>query len=297
MSRDPLQLDTFETITSRDTNYVAEGGKKSQTREVMVTGVTTPEDAGYIALVGDPDSGLSPSLPTFLPMVQRGNRRDPAMLLKTVSVAATENVEAWIVTGSYESLSFDDDGNSISFTFSGTTSGATQTVTQGIGYASYGTGPNYAGAINVDKDGVSGVEIVIPKLEFQIEKTIETGAANGLSKWFEYTRKILSLTGTVNGGPMWGFGLRELLFLGADFSAKGGGSVSYTFKFVASPNRLSSLGNAISVGNVSGIEKFGHDYLWVDYAAEESSGFVIRTPRTVHVHRVYADGDFSILGI
>lgn len=294
MTRTSLPLDAFETITSRDTTWTAEGGKKTQTREAMVFGATTPEEAAYTAVIGTPN--VPASLPSFLPA--NPVTGDAMMILKSVSAKPTENLEVWVATGTYESLQKDDNGNEISFTFSGTTSGATQTVTQGIGYQSYGTGPNYAGAINVDKDGVQGVEIVIPKLEFQIEKTIPRTDGQGLPrKWFAYMMTLLGLTGKVNSAPIWEFAQRELLFLGADFSAKGGGDISFTYKFVASPNRLAANGNALTIGSINNIEKFGHDYLWIDYVAAESGGFVVRQPRTVHVHRVYEDGNFTLLGI
>lgn len=296
MARTPLQIDTFESINSRGTTWTADGGKKTQTREAYVTGRKTPEEAAYLAVMGDPIEQIAPALPSFLPPVAITG--DTMMVLKSVTVAETENIELYIVTGTYESLQRDDKGDPLQYTFSGTTTGATQTVTQGYAYQKYGTGPDYAGAINVDKDGVQGVDIVIPKLEFQIEKVIPKADANGNPrKWFAYLMTILRLTGRVNGAPIWDFAQRELLFVGADYNAKGGGDVTFTYKFVASPNRLAANNNALTIGSISNVEKFGHDYLWIDYRAIESSGFIIREPRTVHVHRVYEDGDFTLLGI
>lgn len=296
MTRTPLAIDSFETIGSRSTNWSADGGKKQQTRSAMVTGVTTAEEAAYLAVVGNSSLGIASQLPTYLPANPLTG--DGMMVMKGISAEPTENLEVWSVTATYNTLQLDDQGNPISFTFSGTTSGATTTITQGIGYTRYGTGPNYNGAINVDRDGVAGVEIVIPKLEFQIEKVIPKNDGSGnATQWFAYLMTILRLTGTVNGAPIWNFAQRELLFLGAEFSAKGGGDVTFTYKFVASPNRTVANGNALTIGSISNIEKFGHDYLWIDYVASESSGFVIRTPRTVHVHRVYEDGNFALLGI
>lgn len=294
MTRTSLAIDSFETVNSRATNWSSDGGKKTQEREVMVTGVTTSEEAAYLAVIGTPTNPST--LPSYLP--RNPVTGDGMMVLKAVSAKPTENVEAWIVTGTYETLQRDDQGNDITYTFSGTTSGATQTITQGIGYQRYGTGPNYAGAINVDKDGVQGVEIIVPTLEFQIEKVLpKVNGAGVPTKWFAYNMVLLGLTGRVNAAPIWEFAARELLFLGADFSAKGGGDVTFTYKFRASPNRLVANGNALSFGAITNVEKYGHDYLWIDYVAEESAGFVVRTPRTVHVHRVYEDGNFLLLGI
>jgi hypothetical protein len=53
----------------------------------------------------------------------------------------------------------------------------------------------------------------------------------------------------------------------------------------------------LTFGEITNVEKLGHEYLWVDYVAAESSGFVIRKPRSVHVHQVYPYADFTQLQI
>jgi hypothetical protein len=289
MSQFPiLSADAWEVATSRETTWTAEGASKDQTREVQVTGFTTPETAlNYCLNLPNNHEGR---LPTYIPFdLATGN---PALLLKSIRATATDSPEIWTITGEYKSLVRDDQGNAVDYTFSGTTSGATQTITQGFAYQKYGTGPDYQGAINVSSSGVDGVDIVIPKLEFEIDKVLKAGTL-----WFDYLLTVTKMTGTVNAAVFGPFARGEVLYLGVDFSVKGGGDVQFTHKFVASPNRLVANGNALTFGTISNVEKLGHDYLWIDYIAAENAGFVIRQPRTVHVHRVYEFADFTQLKI
>lgn len=283
-----LPVDAWELPTSRESTWTAEGSTKEQTREVMVTGFTTAEEAlNYVLNLAD---GIEGRLPTYIPYdFATGN---PAMLLRAIRATAADTPEAWKIIGEYKSLLRDDDGNAVDYTFSGTTSGASQNITQGLDYQSYGNGPNYQGAINVGPNGVEGVEIVVPKFEFTIDKVLPKGTL-----YFDYLKVLMRLTGTVNGAPFGPFARGEVLYLGADFSVKGGGDTSFNHKFVGSPNRTRENGNALSFGDITNVEKLGHEYLWVDYVAAESQGFVIRRPRSVHVHQVYPYADFTALRI
>jgi hypothetical protein len=283
-----LPVDAWELPTSRESTWTAEGSTKEQTREVMVTGYTTAEEAlNHVLNLAE---GIEGRLPTYIPYdFATGN---PAMLLRAIRARATDTPEVWTIVGEYKSLLRDDDGNAVDYTFSGTTSGASQNITQGLDYQSYGNGPNYQGAINVSPNGVEGVDVVVPKFEFTIDKVLPKGTL-----YFDYLKVLMQLTGTVNGAPFGPFARGEVLYLGADFSVKGGGDTSFNHKFVGSPNRTTANGNALSFGDITNVEKLGHEYLWVDYVAAESQGFVIRQPRSVHVHQVYPFADFTALRI
>ena len=56
---------------------------------------------------------------------------------------------------------------------------------------------------------------------------------------------------------------------------------------------------ALTVDTITGIEKGGHDYLWIQFAKIEDSAKaqMARRPFAVYVDKVYKDGDFSLLGI
>jgi hypothetical protein len=51
------------------------------------------------------------------------------------------------------------------------------------------------------------------------------------------------------------------------------------------------------IGDISGIAKRGHEYLWVRYEDAVESNVLMKKPKAVYVNRVYKDSDFSALGI
>ena len=65
-------------------------------------------------------------------------------------------------------------------------------------------------------------------------------------------------------------------------------------RFAASPNRT-----GITIGDISGIDKKGHEYLWVRYedAEDASAKMIVKRPAAVCVEKVYEEGDFGLLGI
>jgi hypothetical protein len=273
-----LQRDYFESHDSRDSDWNFESGEKQQTRKAIVQGYNTPEEAAEYA-VSAPDT----TTPLFIPY--NPDTGDPALVVSAVR-SKTMQPNCYELTFVYKSLAVDDEQN-LTWTFSGQTEGGTTTLTQGYAYQSYGTGPNYAGAINVSKDGVEGVEVGLPGLEFTITKSLQRGQLS-----LEYVATLVRMTYSTNNAAFGPFAQGELLFKGAEFSQRSGGETSVSFKFSASPNRVDLV-----FGSVTGVAKKGHEYLWVDYAASESGGFIIRTPRTVHVHRVYPESDFGALQI
>ena len=84
------------------------------------------------------------------------------------------------------------------------------------------------------------------------------------------------------------------MFLGASGAKRGFEDWEITFRFAASPNVA-----GLSLGNISGINKEGWQYLWVRFADDEdgSSSTLIKKPVAAYVERVYEYGDFSGLGI
>jgi hypothetical protein len=156
------------------------------------------------------------------------------------------------------------------------------------------------GAINVDDNGVNGVDIVVPAFQFQESYDVPLSVLTDA-----YIRKLGELTGTVNKEPFRGFKAGEVLFVGASGShewdeQRGNGPGAITFKFVASP----SAGDGktllpLKVGDINNIAKGGHEYLWVRYAtvADTAKSQITRQPIAVYVNRVYQDGDFSQLKI
>ena len=199
------------------------------------------------------------------------------------------------------------------------TGGGTQHITQGYPVGSGdtldferrfpATGPNQSGAIGVDGDSVAGVDVVVPQLQwtetYDVPSTYVTAT---------YIRSVATLTGTVNNAAFRGFYPGEVLFLGASGNQewdaeKGDGPWSLSFKFTASPNAGTTFGAtgatggiidsqpALTIGNITNIEKRGHEYLWVKYESDVEGSSLLKKPKMVYVNKVYRDGNFAGLGI
>jgi hypothetical protein len=150
----------------------------------------------------------------------------------------------------------------------------------------------------VDSNGVNGVDIVSPQLQWQEQYDVPNAYVNAT-----YVRGLAGITGTTNNAAFRGFAAGEVLFLGCSGSQewddqKGKGPWSLSYRFVASPNAGSGeSAPAITIGSISGITKKGHDYLWVRYEDAVDSNTLIKKPKHVYVDRVYRESDFSLLGI
>jgi hypothetical protein len=222
--------------------------------------------------------------------------------------------DAWQVTISYSKDGAEDGTEPLKRARSFDTTGGTQHITQaaggsvtvfrGSGGSSTvvtasserryppGTAPDMSQAIGVDSNGVNGIDIVSPQLQWQESYDVPDVYVTN-----NYIRGVSALTGTVNNASFRGFAAGEVLFLGCSGShewddEKGRGPWSLSYRFVASPNVTSQ-----TIGSISGIEKKGHEYLWVRYEESTSGSDLIKKPKYVYVDKVYKDGDFSALGI
>lgn len=217
--------------------------------------------------------------------------------------------DAWHVQIQYEKVGADSEEpdpmkRSRSFDTSGGTLHITQAQAIGAGatldfekrYPN--TATNMSGAIGMDDNGISGVDIVVPQLSwtetYDVPSTYVTAA---------YIKGVAGMTGTVNNAAFRTFAAGEVLFLGCSGSQewddqKGNSPWSLSYKFVASPNCGSGQTRpAISIGSITGIEKKGHEYLWVRYESKVDNASLIQSPKAVYVNRVYPETNFSTLGI
>lgn len=211
---------------------------------------------------------------------------------------------AWQLTISYEKAGAEDAAQSepLKRARSFDTTGGTQHITQACSVGSGGTldfekrfpssATNMSGAIGVDSNGVNGVDIVVPQLSWQ--ESYDVPNAYVTSAWI---RGVSGITGTTNSAAFRGFEAGEVLFLGCSGSQewddqKGRGPWSLSFRFVASKNVTGQ-----TIGSITGIEKKGHEYLWVRYEDAVSGSSLLKQPKAVYVSKVYKDSDFSALGI
>ena len=209
---------------------------------------------------------------------------------------------AWQVTINYAKDGAEDGTEPLKRARSFDTTGGTQHITQACSVGSGGTldfekrypsgATNMSGAIGVDSNGVNGVDIVVPQLQWQESYDVPNGYVT--SAWI---RGVSGVTGTTNNAAFRGFEAGEVLFVGCSGSQewddqKGRGPWSLSFRFVASKNVTGQ-----TIGSISGIEKKGHEYLWVRYEDAVSGSALLKQPKAVYVSKVYKDSDFSALGI
>jgi hypothetical protein len=208
--------------------------------------------------------------------------------------------QAWQVTISYEKSGAEPETpDPLKRARSFDTTGGTQHITQAQDETAYGTGAPYQfKAIAVDSNGVNGVDVVVPQLQWQEQYDVPNAYVTAT-----YVRRLADLTGTTNNASFRGFDAGEVLFMGCSGSQewddqKGKGPWSLSYRFVASPNAGSSGSvPAITIGPISGINKKGHEYLWVRYEEATDSGTLLKKPKHVYVNKVYREGNFSQLGI
>ena len=193
------------------------------------------------------------------------------------------------------------------------TSGGNVHMTQAESETAYGpTGsspPSQYKAIGVDGDSVAGVDVIVPALQwtetYDVPSTYVTAA---------YIKGVAALTGTVNNAPFRTFAQGEVLFVGCSGNQewdeeKGDGPWSLSYKFVASPNRGGPtgpdgayyppihLGTTGATGEIGGIVKKGHEYLWIRYESAVDGSDLLKRPKFAYVDQVYREADFSGLGI
>ena len=173
------------------------------------------------------------------------------------------------------------------------TTGGTQHMTQAYAETKFGTNaPDQKKAIGVDANGVNGVDVVVPQLQWQESYDVPNSYVT--SAWI---RGVAGVTGTTNNGAFRGFEAGEVLFVGCSGSQewddqKGRGPWSLSFRFVASKNVTGE-----TIGDISGVAKKGHEYLWVRYEDAVDSNVLLKKPKAVYVNKVYREADFSALGI
>lgn len=201
--------------------------------------------------------------------------------------------DAWQVQISYEKNGAEDGTEPLKRSRSFDTTGGTQHITQAHDETKYpSSAPTQEKAIAVDANGVNGVDIVVPQLQWQ--ETYDVPNSYVTSAWI---RGVAGLTGTVNNGSFRGFGAGEVLFVGCSGSQewddqKGRGPWSLSFRFIASQNVTNQ-----TIGSISGVAKKGHEYLWVRYEDSVAENTLIKKPKHVYVNKVYKETDFSGLGI
>ena len=172
-----------------------------------------------------------------------------------------------------------------SVTFRFDTTGATINIKAAKSHvASYpGGGDPHKGAIGVTGADVEGADIIIPALKLVYTVKWPAGVVSEA-----YSRALSIVTGTTNVLPFRGFAAGELLYVGSTGEDGTGAESSVDYVFVASPNAT-----GMTIGDIAGIAKAGHDYLWIEFKNDVVAGKPVKQPERVHVERVYEPVNFA----
>lgn len=183
------------------------------------------------------------------------------------------------------------------YTFSFDIGGETVTRTVSVATTSYAklgeTAPDFKGAIGVVREKgeskVEGVEVGVPSLKFSIRKRMAQATIT-----MAYVRTLKEMAFTVNDDTFLGWAAGELLFIGATGQEGTDSDPEVTYHFIASDSAAS-----LTVGDITGIAKPGHDYLWVYFEDIEdaTAAMTVKQPKAVYVEEVYASSSFTALGI
>lgn len=236
---------------------------------------------------GTDDAGAFYAAEATSPAYYGGLKRD------TISVEPTDNNLTWHVNVTYKSEARQqsqppsETGDTL---ISFDTGGATQHITQALGTTKYAksgeTAADFKDAIGVTPDGtVQGVDIPIPSLTFEVTKYLESSVVSD-----DYVRGLAGATGKVNSKAYRGFDAGELQFLGATGSKRPQGDWEVRFKFKFSENLTNQ-----TIGEITGVAKRGHQYIWVYYSDEDDStaDAVVQRPKYVYVQDLVESKDFE----
>lgn len=142
----------------------------------------------------------------------------------------------------------------------------------------------HKGSIGVTAKGdVDGADIVIPALKLTYSFKHPSGVIDETQ-----ARALASVTGMTNSEEFRGFQPGELLYLGSTGEDGTETEASVDYVFVASQNAT-----GLTIGEITGIAKDGHDYLWIEFKEEVEDGEPAVQPKRVHVERVYDSFDFA----
>lgn len=299
-----MALTWIEDSTSRSATIFRLGRKDASTRTRVFNVIgTTDENVLHAA--------ANAAISSLYPYWQYPNQ--PLVKLRAESYSVEYQGDGmWRVTIAYEKVGADDPTQTAPLKRARAfdTTGGTRHVTNAldmnngdVGQRRYGPAglddaADFKGAINVDDNGVNGVDIVVPALSWTESYDVPSNYVTNA-----YIKNIASLTGSVNKEAFRTFFPGEVLFIGGSGThewddQKGYGPWSLSFKFVASPNVGQTLPKA-KIGDIANVEAFGHEVVWVRYAtaSDPTKNQLVRLPVAVYANRVYPDGDFSKIGI
>lgn len=157
-------------------------------------------------------------------------------------------------------------------------------------HAASGTAPDFKGGIGFESTTrrFEGVETYVEVFSFWITKYVPKATAISNS----FTLGLRACAFKWNAAGFRGQSSGECLFYGAKGSPRNAKDHAVTYNFLSSMNAT-----GLVVGDISGIVKQGHDYLWVLYEdVEDTDGkFIVQRPKAAYIERPYKSANFPVL--
>lgn len=153
-------------------------------------------------------------------------------------------------------------------------------------------GDPHKGAIGVRDDGngrtLEGCQVSVPYLTWDEEHWYP--AAIVATHSFITTLENLAASCNEKAWRIWQKG--ELLILGMNTmgSKNCGSDVGIKFRFASSRTKMNQ-----TFGDITGVTKRGHEYLWLEYEEAEVDGIAVQKPVRAHIERVYEYEDWDNL--
>lgn len=203
----------------------------------------------------------------------------------------------WLFTASYDSLTPEVAGYTVSIDTTGSQILQTNAYSQIAFPATGRTAIDYGTAIDVQNGRAQGVQRVAPAMKINVRARIAT---HWVGMPMVYAKLLASLTGTLNNAAIFDDGASgtifepgELLFIGASGEVVAE-DPTLTFSFLASEDASN-----YTIGNIPGINKPGHSYIWFDFIDEEDtlSASPTTKPRAAYVGQIYGPADHSLMKI
>lgn len=151
------------------------------------------------------------------------------------------------------------------------------------------TAPNFRGLIGIKDGDPEGVDITVPALKLNYRYKWPANVINN-----GYIKAMAGLVGTCNSASYDTYGAGELLFVGLSGEVVDDLPTEVTYAFAASADVT-----GLTLGDITGVNKGGHDYLWVAYEEDSDAAAKkkVKVPLAAYVERVYRRSSWSALGL
>lgn len=148
--------------------------------------------------------------------------------------------------------------------------------------------PDFESAIGVRNGDPEGVDVAIPALKLVFTYKWPSTAIN-----LAYAKTLAGMVGTTNNATFHTFAAGELLFLGSTGELDLTAPTEVQYHFAASANAM-----GLTIGQIAGIAKKGHQYLWVyfDEHVDDNAQRLVKRPRAAYVETVYGESNFATFG-